>query len=132
MIKFNYSATCYNRGTSLTKDDLTNGLKTDELMHCEIVKEYNNPDIHNEDHYPHFKLTTPKVACKTSQLFGRNPRSIWLSLQKSTRKFFRTLQQSGNHGDFGDFNGDDDFANYVKRNQLLLYLHEFVHMYPDI
>ena len=36
-----------NRGKLLTKDQLTNGLKTNETLHRAIIKEYNNPSKHN-------------------------------------------------------------------------------------
>ena len=31
------------------------------------------------------------------------------------RKSFGTTKKVGNHGDFGDSNGDDNFANFFKR-----------------
>ena len=120
-----------SRSVALTKDDLTNGFKTDKLIHCAIVKEYNNPELHNKDHYPHLKLT--------SQCYLQDKPIIWMQskkylaiIAKEYEEVFRNFKKSGNHGDFGDSNGDNDFESVVKINQLLLYLHEFVQMYPDI
>ena len=37
------------RGGPLSKDDLTGGHLTDELLHRETIKEYNNEQKHNMD-----------------------------------------------------------------------------------
>ena len=40
------------RGGPLSKDDLTDGVLTDEFLHREIIKEYNNKQKHNMDVWP--------------------------------------------------------------------------------
>ena len=40
------------RSEPLLKDELTDGLNSDETLHQEIVKQYNNIDLHNGDAFP--------------------------------------------------------------------------------
>ena len=47
-------------------------------------------------------------------------------LVKEDKEVFRKFKKSENHGDFGDSNGDANFASFM------LYLHEIVYFYSGI
>ena len=123
------------RGESLTKEQMTEGLKTDELFHKEILLEYNNKDKHND-------LAHDIASCN-----GNHPSKFlpitWQQSKQTMDTFFREYEKSfkawklsGNHGGFGEKNTDvgepKPFKNFINNVNSLLYLHEFVYQFPDV
>ena len=123
-----------NRGESLSARDLTDGLKTDELLHRKIVLEYNNPDKYNDDAWPNLR------NCRSSSPHQFAGPIDWMQSSKTLKALvkeyevcFNNWKLSGNHGNFGESRDSRlPFADFIQNNNSLLYLHEFVYQYPNI
>ena len=53
------------RGELLTKDEMTDSLKTDQVLNEAAAFEYNNPDKYNEDEHPELKQSHARVLTLT-------------------------------------------------------------------
>jgi len=124
------------RGDKLSAADLTDGLKTDELLHRKICMEYNNTDKYNDNAWPQLQ------ACKGDPYLFPGP-IVWDQSLKTLKTLIREYEYcfnnwklSGNHGAFGEVGNEDTsrkpFADFIQSNTSLLYLHEFVYQYPNI
>jgi len=119
------------RDMPLTKDQLTIGSKRDEIMHREIIKEYNNPEFYNEDEWPTLgSLTSARLEEKP--IVWQTSKKYLQILGEEYEVAYHNYRRTGNHGDFGDSDGDANFGSFIKSNQSLLYIHEFFHLYPEI
>ena len=114
---------------------MTEGLKTDELFHKEILLEYNNKDKHN------------KLAHNIGSCNGYHPSKFlpitWQQSKQTMDTFFCKYEKSfkawkllGNHGGFGENNTDvgepKPFKNFINGVNSLLYLHEFGYQFPAV
>jgi len=126
------------RGENLTKDQLTEGMKTDEELHRLIVKQYNNPDKHNEFAWPQLRRGVdgdPAFDPKKGPI-------VWMQSVEALKKVLKDYeycvqnwQLSGNHAGFGDYDPTKaslPFSQFILANKTLLYVHEFVHLYPNV
>jgi len=120
-----------NRGGTLNKQQLDVGEKTDEALHQEIARAYNNEELYNEDAFPHLQ------KCRGSPQFSGV--ITWQkskdTLSKMVKEYEYIRQQwklSGFHGDFEEAQAAAPFSNFVHNNNSMLYLHAFVEQYPDI
>ena len=129
------------RGQSLTKEQMTEGLKTDELLHKEIILEYNNKEKHN--------MIAHKVGCwgahpsKFAPITWQQSKETLSAVVREYEKCFNNWKLSGNHRGFGE-NGEEGegegegeppelkpFSDFTYVNSLL-YLHKFVYQFPDV
>ena len=123
------------RGESLSKADLTDGFKTDEILHRRICTEYNNSDNHNDDAHPHLKNCRGNPKTFAGPILWEQSKKTLRYIVKEYEQCFYNWKLSGNHGEFGDTAGIDQripFENFIQNNNSLLYLHEFVYQYPNI
>ena len=86
------------RGDKLSAADLTDGLKTDELLHRKICMEYNNTDKYNDNAWPQLQ------ACKGDPYLFPGP-IVWDQSLKTLKTLIREYEYcfnnwklSGNHG----------------------------------
>ena len=93
------------RGESLTKEQMADGIKRDELLHREIILEYNNKDKYN------------KVAHNIANFQGAHPSTFvpitWVhskqmlnTVVQECKKAFKNWKISGFHGAFGGEDND--------------------------
>lgn len=114
------------RGESLDKDELTDGRKTDEMLHRAICESYNNNLLHNDDAHPHLKGARGHPKTFAGPIKWEKSKETLNSIVKEYEEAFANWKLSGNHGDFED---RIPFCNSTKNNNSLLYLHEFVYQY---
>jgi hypothetical protein len=131
------------RGGSLTADELTRGVKRGQLFFGSVADEYNNTHKYNENEHP--GLTTGRSNSPPSKfdpISWQKAKSAFEELVSEYEKCFLNWKQSGNHDDFDDAVGrvagasagattKKPFIEFVQRNWVLLYMHEFVYEYPD-
>ena len=126
------------RGENLTKDELTEGIKTDEELHKLIIKEYNNPDKHNEFAWPQLRCGVdgdPVFDPKKGPIVWTQSVEALKKVLKDYEYCVQNWQLSGNHKGFGDYDPSKPalpFSKFIQANKALLYVHEFVHLYPNV
>ena len=130
------------RGASLDKDDLTCGLKTDQLLHMTIATEYNtNSDIYSGNAHPYVG------GCNTDasiydDISWQKSKKVFTELTNEYDKVFYNWKKSGFHGDIpvedeetGEVTVPGShkkiFSHFVHGNCLLLYMHRFVFQFPE-
>ena len=137
------------RGASLTADEQTLGLKTDQLLHEKICCEYNSIHKYNEHAFPALKHEEKGKGNRDDP--GNFLPIKWLQSKTELDKFlsqyekcFNNWKKSGNHGEFIDITVNDviddrhdsdgiiPFVEFIQNNNSLLYLHKFVYQFPDI
>ena len=128
------------RGQSLNKDDLTAGLKTDQRLHELVSTEYNNKDVlsYGRNAFPNMKKGRNCDATIFDTITWQKSLSSFTSLCSEYDACFFNWKKSGHHGDFPE---EPDavpgsvklpFEEFVRGNNSLLYLHEFVFSFPDV
>ena len=124
------------RGDKLSAVDLTDGLKTDELIHRNICMEYNNTDKYNDNAWPHLKSCKGDPSNFPGPIVWNQSLKTLNTLIREYEYCFNNWKLSGNHGAFGEVEDEDTsrkpFADFILNNTSLLYLHEFVYQYPNI
>lgn len=126
------------KGESLTKDELTEGIKTDEEMHKKFIMEYNDPDKHNEFAWPNIREVVdgdPKFGSKQGPILWRQSATALNLLLKDYEYCLQNLRMSGNHKEFGNYDPSKPtlpFSNFINNNSSMLYVHEFCHIYPNV
>ena len=124
-----------NRGEPLTKDQLTEGLKTDEILHRSIIKEYNNPEKHNIDAFPQLQNCRGDPSKMSGRIEWTQSAKMLKDIVRDYEKCFNNWKLSGNHGAFGETDTTKEripFSQFIMNNHSLLYLHEFVYQFPNI
>ena len=119
------------RGESVSKDDMTDGFKTDEILHRSIIKEYNNPEKCNGDAYPHLRNCQGNPSKFVGHILWTQSRTTLSALLKEYEVCLNNWKLSGNHGGFGD-EGRKPFSDFIQNVNSLLYLHEFVYSFPNV
>ena len=117
------------RGKSLSKDQMTDGLKTDELLFRDFIVLYNNKEDYNDDEYP--ELGVKGDPSSFDAITWEAARTFFRSLLKDYDGCLANWKKSGNHGAFGD-NQKRPFDDFKKNRGDMLYLHEFAHQVPDV
>lgn len=121
------------RGEPLSKDDLRKGLKTDEILHRNITKEYNNPEKHNTDAHPRLQNCGGDPSKLTGQIQWDQSSKTFKDLTREYENSFYNWKLLANHGGFGEANPTEQkpFSDFIPNNQSLLYLREFVYRFPN-
>ena len=117
------------RGKSLNKDQMTDGLKTDELLFRDFIVLYNNKEDYNDDEHP--ELGVKGDPSSFNAITWEAARTFFRSLLKDYDGCLANWKKSGNHGGFGD-NQKKPFDDFKKNRGDMLYLHEFAHQVPDV
>ena len=118
------------RGQSLTKDQMTDGIKTDELLFRDFIVLYNNKERFNDDEYPELQVKGDPSSF--------DPITSWMDARTFFRKLMKDYEtclvnwkKSGNHGAFDDTQSLP-FKDFRKNRGDMLYLHEFAHSTPEV
>ena len=129
------------RGQTLTKDQLTEGIKQDELLHTRIAEEYNKPTReYAANAHPDIELTNNDPAVY-EPITWQKSKSTLTSLCSDYDKVFHNWKKSGFHGDFPVNEGADvgtepnsvkkPFSDFAKGRVAILYMHRFLHNFPE-
>ena len=124
------------RGKTLTKEQqMTAGLKPYELLHKEIIMEYNNKDKYNK--LAHHVACRSNPAICSIQSLGVQSKEMLATVIREYERSFSNWKISGEHGGFGEANTDvppkrKSFSEFTLGINSLLYLHEFVFQFPDV
>lgn len=123
-----------NRGKSLNKDELTEGLKTDQVLHEKIAEEYN--DKNNKSHG---KVAFPSLGdfenCHPStfsRITWQQSIAVFKKIVKEYEYAFNNWKLSGTHEEMIDNVTtmiEAPFSNFAKAGTVL-YFHEYVSQYP--
>ena len=140
-----------DRGRPLTGRELTQGLKTDQIIHELIALEYNKVEmyVYNENAFPHLEIDG-----SVSTLFMQTRHNSNITWQKSKKTFsimiheydkvMQRWKKSGNHGTFneavsstdtgneGEGSGIVPFSNFSGGNTSVVYLHEYMVLHPSL
>lgn len=122
------------RGRTLTKEELTLGLKRDQRLHELIASEYNNPKRYNSTaHNVGFKADASSFQAIT----WPRSRDLLSNLVGEYEKVFYNWKKSGNHGSFEDSakmkgKKNGGFEDFAKTNRSLIYFHCYVATFPNV
>ena len=128
------------KGKSLSKDDLTAGLKTDQELHMLISEEYNTPNValYSGNAFPLLKLGRNCDASVFDEITWQKSLQLFKHLSNEYDKCFHNWKLSGHHGDFPDEVGviagsvKLPFEKFVMGNNSLTYMHEYVFQFPEV
>ena len=88
------------RGECLTKDEMTEGLKMDENLHREIVKDYNDDSKHNEEAWPDVAPACPHPSDFDGPLLWTQSAAELKDIIREHEGVFWMWKRSGNHSSF--------------------------------
>ena len=118
----------------MTKDELTEGLKTDHELHIDIAGEYNDFEKYKNDVFPQLAKGSKTKACSEFTPITQEKSATALKpLLTDYDTIFQKWKFSGNHGEFGEITAETKlFSNFISGAKIMLYLHQFVYQFPDI
>ena len=91
-----------NRDEPLTKYQLTEGLKTGEILHQNIIKEYNNPEKNNIDAFPQLQNCPGDPSKLSGPIRWTQLARMLKHIVRDYEKCFNNWKLSDNHGAFGE------------------------------
>ena len=115
----------------MTKNQLTDGLKTDEPLFRDFTVLYNNKERFNDDEQPHLEVGGVDPSTFDRITSWMDARTFFRRLMKDYDTCLANWKKSGNHGAFGDTQ-PLPFRDFRKNRGDMLYLHEFAHLVPDV
>ena len=94
------------KGASLTKDQLTNGIKQDQILHTKISEEYNkDTPEYASNAFPDIVQGHLSDAGIFDQINWQKSKATFTFLSNAYDKIFYDWKQSGFHGDFPEEEG---------------------------
>ena len=122
------------RGKPLTKDELTECLKTDHELHIHIAGEYNDFEKYNNNAFLQLSKGSKTKACsKFTPITPTQSATALKALPTDYDTIFQKWKLSRNHGEFGEITAETKlFSNFISGAKIMLYLHQFVYQFPDI
>lgn len=131
------------RGRALTPEELTRGIKRGQVFFQSVVEEYNNPANYNNNEHPNITCgRSISPPSKFDPIVWQKAKSAFEDLTLEYEKCFNNWKMSGTHDDFENSvnrvatteseKQKKPFIDFINRNYVLLYMHEFVYQYPDV
>jgi len=114
------------------------GIKTDEKLHKLIIKEYNNPDKHNEFAWPQLRRGVdgdPVFDPKTGPIVWTQSLEALDKVLKDYEDCVLNWELSKNHKAFRNYDPSQPslpFSRFIQADTALLYVHEFDLLYPNV
>ena len=135
----NLLATC---GKILTAEELTNGLKTNQVLFGKSAFEYNlkNVPAYDTDAFPNLECGANFFISSGGDMTWQKLLEVFKDLSNKYETSLLGWKRSGQHKDFEGLNSIVEmertcvvpFKIFVNTNNLMLYMHEFIKLTPGI
>jgi len=124
------------RGKPLNKDELTDGMKTDEELHRLIATEYND---RSNKHYGTNAFPSQKIRANSfvfSSITWQKSMSTLKDYMKEYEYAFNKWKLSGTHEvmeeNISKIVANKPFSDFSNNAGAILYIHEFVYAFPSV
>ena len=129
------------RGQTLSKDDLNDSLKTDQVLHEKVIVEYNRTNVYSYDNDAHPDVQSgPNNFLATGDITWERSLSTTKDMTKEYEFCHTNWKRSGQHEDFADGMTVPEmnktclkpFSDFTHSNKSMKYLHAWISQFPNI